>query len=289
MRKLDLETPVLLVDHERLDQNIRRMQRLASDAGVALRPHTKAHKCPDLAKIQLAEGASGICAQKLGEAEVMVKAGIKDIFITNHIVEATKIQRLVKLEEKATVKIAVDSMGNAETISKVASHERPVPVLVEMESGMRRCGLPFSSAAKLAKRISNLNGVILDGIMTYEGQVYRITNSRQRSRVAKRAAERLVELAKRIRKEGIDVPTVSCGSTPSAATVTHVPGITEIQPGNYVFYDLNQVELGVAKLDNCALRVMASVISTPGSNRVVVDAGTKAFSHDKGRFPKPCT
>jgi D-serine deaminase-like pyridoxal phosphate-dependent protein len=277
-----------MVDYEKLLCNIHEMQRAANEAGVALRPHTKTHKCPDLAKLQLREGGSGICVQKLGEAEVMVGAGIEDVFITNEVVEPTKIERLVKLQEKAIVKVAVDAVENAQLISKTAAATSlTVPVLIEVDSGLGRCGVPFGrKAVKLAKELLSLKGLKLEGLMTHEGHLYHVKNKRRRIVLAQRAMKRYVETASEIRKAGIDVPIVSCGSTPTATTVMHCAGITEIQPGNYVFYDLNQVELGAAKIDDCAQRVLSTVISVPSPTRCVVDVGTKAFCHDLCRFPK---
>lgn len=288
MRKIDLETPSLLIDRERLTRNLKEMQRIANEAGVALRPHTKTHKCPELAKLQLAEGASGICVQKLSEAEAMVGSGIRDIFITNEIVEPTKIDRLVKIQEKATVKVAVDSLNVAESIGKsAASVGQTVPVLIEVDTGMRRCGVPLGSASvNMARQIARISGIRFEGLMTYDGQLYR-TAKKRRGTVAKRTVRKLVENAKRVRKAGVEVPVVSCGSTPTAADVVQVPGVTEVQPGNYVFYDLWQVRLGSATKDRLALRVLATVISKPQPTGAVLDAGIKAFSHDKCKFPEP--
>ena len=289
MRKQELETPALLVDQGILANNVKEMQQKARDAGVDLRPHTKTHKCPQLAKMQLTEGASGICVQKLGEAEVMAEAGIQDIFITNQIVQLTKIERLVKLEEKANVKVAVDSLENVKTIAKFASSAaRIVPVFIEIDVGMGRCGVPFGSGpVRLAKEIVKIDGVHLEGLMTHEGHLYHVMDPKRRDTLTRRAIGRYVATANKIRKAGIEIPVVSCGSTPTATCAMRVPGITEIQPGNYVFYDLMQVELGVTKLANCAQRVLATIISNPSPNRIVVDAGVKAFCHDQCKFPKP--
>jgi len=285
----DLETPALLVDYGKMLRNIKDMQATASRNGVALRPHLKTHKCPEIAKIELAEGASGICAQRLSEAEVMVDAGIKDVFITNEIVQPTKIERLVRLQQKASVKVAVDSLKVAEAIGKVAAaNGQTVPVLIDVDCGMRRCGVPLGPAvANLTREVSKVAGLRLDGLMTYEGQFYEIPNVKRRDLLAKRTIGRFIETAKRIRKSGIEIPVLSCGSTPTAKAVAEVDGVTELQPGNYVFYDVMQTELGSAKLRDCAQRVLTTVISTPVAGRVVVDAGNKAFAHDQGRFPEP--
>jgi D-serine deaminase-like pyridoxal phosphate-dependent protein len=289
VRISDLETPALLVDYDTMLRNIKDMEAVAGRNGVALRPHSKTHKCPEVAKIQLAEGASGICTQKLSEAETMVDAGIKDIFITNEIVQPTKIERLVRLQQRANAKVAVDSLEGAEAIGRAAIGDgRTVPVLVEVNCGMGRCGVTLGSdVAKMVRAVSKIDGLRLDGLTTYEGQFYNIRNVKRRGLLAKRTIGRFVEAAKRIRKTGIELPVLSCGSTPTAKSVAEVEGVTELQPGNYVFYDVMQAELGSAKLNDCAQRVLTTVISTAAAGRAVVDAGSKAFSHDQGRFPEP--
>jgi D-serine deaminase-like pyridoxal phosphate-dependent protein len=284
----DLETPALLIDREVMLENMKRMQAIAESHGVSLRPHTKNHKCPEIAKLQLELGASGICVQKLGEAEVMVEAGVKDIFITNEIVQPTKIDRLVKLQDKASVRVAVDSFENAQQIGEIAAgSNRVLPVLVDVDTGMKRCGVPLGPVAvKLASAVAKTKGLRFDGLMTFEGHLYEITNPTKRKAAAQRTIERFVRLGKKIRQNGLDVSVMSCGSTPTAEAVADVKGITELQPGNYVFYDLMQVEKGSARLHNCAQRILTTIISSPSKNRCIVDAGTKAFAHDHGEFPR---
>ena len=287
MKKLELETPAVVVDQERLVENIREMQDTANSAGVSLRPHTKTHNCPELAKLQLRNGATGISVQDVSHAEAMTNAGITDIFIANEVVDPARIERLVKLQEKATVKVAVDDSVNAEQIAKTASsHGRIVPVLVDVDVGAGRCGVPFDEAPKLAEKISRLKGVRFDGLMGYEGQFYNVTNRQRREKLTKRVIARLVRTAKLIVKSGLDVPIVSCGTTPTASAAASVEGVTEIQPGNYVFYDFMQVEMGVVTEKKCAQHVLTTVISTPNPRRFVVDAGVTTFAHDQARFPK---
>jgi D-serine deaminase-like pyridoxal phosphate-dependent protein len=290
MKKVELETPALIVDQERLVGNIRNMQETADSAGVLLRPHTKTHNCPELAKLQLETGATGITVQDLSHAEDMSSAGITDILIANEVVDPAKIERLVKLQEKATVKVAVDDLMNAEQIAKTAaSQEKIVPVLVDVDVGAGRCGVPFDKVPKLAKKISQLKGVRFDGLMGYEGQFYaklRNINRQRREKLTKQLIARLVRTAKLIAKSGLDVPIVSCGTTPTASAAARVEGVTEIQPGNYVFYDLMQVEMGVATEEQCAQHVLSTVMSTPNPRRFVVDAGVTTFAHDQARFPK---
>ena len=284
----DLETPALLIDHEIMVRNLKGMQSLTDSHGVSLRPHTKTHKCPEIAKLQLNEGASGICVQKLSEAEVMVKAGIKDVFITNEIVEPTKIKRLVNLQQSASVKVAVDSLENAQQLGcTAAASNHVIPVLIDVDTGMKRCGVPIGPVAvRLAEKVAKTSGLRFDGLMTYEGHLYEIRNPGKRKAAAQRTIGRFVELGKRISREGIDVSVLSCGSTPTAVGSVNVAGITELQPGNYIFNDLMQVDAGSARLPDCAQRILTTVISSPSESRCVVDAGSKAFVHDHGEFPR---
>jgi D-serine deaminase-like pyridoxal phosphate-dependent protein len=289
MRTCGLETPALLVDKRKLLRNLQEMQELADRSGVELRPHTKTHKCSEIAKLQLKEGASGICVQKLGEAQVMAHSGIKDIFITNQVVEPTKIQRLVAIQENAAVKVAIDSYENAMAIGKAAVLAgQIVPVLLEVDSGLNRCGVPTGPVAvKFAEQVSRIKGLQLEGLMMYEGQFYNVADRAERYAQARIVAKQLVDTAKAIRKSGLEVRVVSCGSTPTAAAVAEVPGVTEIQPGNYVFYDKMQIRINSAAREDCALHVLATVISAPAKRRIILDAGIKAFSYDYARFPDP--
>ena len=288
MKVSELDTPALLIDQRKLMRNIAYMQEVANSSGVALRPHTKTHKCPEIAKLQVKAGAIGICVQKLGEAEVMVDAGFQDILIPNEIVQPTKINRLVELQEKATIKVAVDSLENAESIGKVAmSFGRTISVYVDVDIGMKRCGIPLGpSVAKFSKKIATIKGLRLEGLTTYEGHLYKIKNVKQRAKAATRIIKRYVEVGNRIRKAGVEIPKICCASTLTATVTAKVPGVSELHPGNYIFYDLMQVDRGSTVFENCAQRVLTTVISTPTSNRCVVDAGSKAFVNDQCMFPR---
>jgi len=284
----ELETPALLIDQQKLVRNITYMQKIADSSGVTLRPHIKTHKCPEIAKLQVKAGAKGICAQKLGEAEVMVQAGFQDILIPNEIVQPTKINRLVEMQEKATIKVAVDSIENAESIGKIAaSHGRTISVYVDVDVGMKRCGIPLGpSVVKFSKKIATVKGLSLEGLTTYEGHLYKIKNVKQREKAATRIIKQYVDVGNRLRKAGVEIPKICCASTLTATVTAKVPGVSELHPGNYIFYDLMQVERGSTTFENCAQSVLTTVISTPANDRCVVDAGSKAFVNDQCRFPR---
>jgi D-serine deaminase-like pyridoxal phosphate-dependent protein len=284
----ELETPALLIDQQKLMRNITYMQEVADSSGVTLRPHIKTHKCPEIAKLQVKAGARGICGQKLGEVEVMAQAGFQDILIPNEIVQPTKIARLIELQEKATIKIAVDSLENAQSIGKVAaSRGRTISVYVDVDTGMKRCGIPLGpSVAKFSKKVASIKGLRLEGLTTYEGHLYKIKNAKKRAIAATRIIKQYVEVGNRLRKAGVEIPKICCASTLTATVTARVPGVSELHPGNYVFYDLMQVERGSAVFENCAQSVLTTVISTPTNDRCVVDAGTKAFVNDQCMFPR---
>lgn len=278
----ELDTPALLVDLERLETNIARMAAFATSQGVHLRPHTKTHKCPEIAKLQLQAGAVGVTCAKIGEAEVMAAAGLNDILIANEIIGEKKIKRLVDLSKKIQICVAVDSLLGANQLNQAFAHaNQTMGLVIEINCGQNRCGvLPGEEALKLAKAISQLDHLKLRGLMTHAGHAYYQTTKEAVERVGTQEGEVMVKTAELLRKNGLSVAVVSTGSTPTAKYCGRVKGVTEIRPGNYVFYDLTQINLFSCKLHNCALSVLATVTSRPAKNRVVVDAGKKALTSD---------
>lgn len=284
----ELDTPALLVREAILLRNIDDMAYFAENAGVNLRPHTKAHKLPPIAKAQLAAGAGGITVSKLGEAEVMIEDGITDILIAYELVGAAKMERLLTLLKKADIKVAVDSIAGAQELDAAcAGQNKKVKVLLEINTGLNRCGvLPGDEALKLAREVVNLPHLQLLGIMTHAGHVYGAENWEKVEGIGQAEGEEMVKTADLLRANGIEVAVVSVGSTPTAKISGMVKGVTEIRPGNYVFYDAIQIGLGVAIPDDCSLTVLATVISRPTPERVVIDAGSKVFALDQGAHGK---
>ncbi len=278
----ELDTPALLVDLDKLQANIQDMAALAAQQGVNLRPHTKTHKCPEIARMQLAAGAAGITCAKLGEAEVMARAGIDDILIAYEIVGSQKIQRLIKLGRKIRVMVAVDHFTTARQLNQAfADAGQTLNVLIEVNTGQNRCGvLPGEETLQLAQQISRLKNLNLCGIMTHAGHVYHQTEQEAVAEIGMQEGKLMVETADLLRKHGIAVEVISTGSTPTARYCGSVPGVTEIRPGTYVFYDLTQVNLFACTLENCALSVLSTVISRPAKNRAVLDAGKKALTSE---------
>ena len=282
MQLNELDTPSLLVDLEKLESNISTMASLAKKQGVALRPHTKTHKCPEIAKMQLDAGASGITCAKIGEAEVMADAGIEDILIANEIIGDQKLRRLIELAKKVRLCVALDGEFGAKNLNQVLEEaNESIDVMIEINCGQNRCGvLPGEPALRLAKTITDLHQINLRGLLTHGGHAYNQKTENGIREVGLNEGRVMVETAQLLRKNGIEVDEISVGSTPAAKYCSQVEGVTEIRPGTYVFNDLTQVKLFSCSLKNCALSVLATVISRPAKDRVVVDAGKKALTSD---------
>lgn len=278
----DLDTPCLLIHLDVLERNIAEMQRVADAAGVRLRPHTKTHKCPEIARMQLAAGASGITVAKLGEAEVMVDAGVDDVLVAYPIVGEGKLARLRTLAERARLRVTTDSVEVAEGLGRVGRDlGRDLPVLVEVDTGMGRMGRPAGEpTVELVRELVRVPGIRLLGLLTHAGHAYRATSAEELRAIAEREGRDLVETAERCAALGVELEEVSVGSTPTARIVAGVTGVTEIRPGTYVFNDVQQMRLGVATEAACAARILTTVVAHPTDDRFVLDAGTKSFAAD---------
>ncbi|MFZ5980813.1 MAG: alanine racemase [Candidatus Zixiibacteriota bacterium] len=280
----ELDTPALLIEKNILEQNINRMQQTADRYGVSLRPHIKAHKMPFIALRQIKAGAVGVAAAKLGEVEVMVDYDVADILVANEIIGRRKIERLYKLSRKARLSCAVDALENAREISEYfVSKNHRIDVLIEVDSGLHRCGLSsFDDIVTLARGLRQLQGIRCRGIVTHAGHAYAAKTAAEVAAIGEQEGRLMVDIAVRLRRLGFEPEVVSVGSTPTAPFAVQIPGVTELRPGNYVFNDMIQVALGVAPVEACALTVLASVISLPAPGRAVIDAGSKVLSLDRG-------
>lgn len=282
MKRQDLDTPFVVIDMDKVERNITGMQKMADAAGVALRPHAKTHKIPALALKQVAAGAVGVTVAKVGEAEVMVDAGIGDILIAYPIVGTSKWERLARLGRKANVSVAVDSLEVTRGISQALEKAGGcIGVLIEIDCGFRRVGVaPGEPVLALARQVVQLPGLELKGIMTFAGHSYDARDSEERRRIGIKEGQTAVACADTLRAVGLSVDIVSVGSTPTSPIAAKVPGVTELRPGTYIFGDLMQVQMNVHSLDQCALTVKVTVVSRPAPERAVVDAGTKVLTKD---------
>lgn len=263
-----VDTPAVLVDLDRVEANIARLQRYLDVHGIANRPHIKTHKIPALARAQLAAGAVGISCQKVSEAEVMVDAGIDDVFIPYNIVGQTKLDRLMRLAARAKVSVTADSAATVRGYATAAAAAGTVlPVLVEFDSGSQRCGVQTpEEAASLARLIAASSGLQFGGLMTFPHTA--------QSDDFVRATRALLQ------PHGLPVACVSYGGTPAMWTAHERTEVTEYRAGTYIYGDRSIVKSGAMTLDQIALSVVCTVVSRPTATRGILDGGSKTFSSD---------
>ncbi|NVN10467.1 D-TA family PLP-dependent enzyme [Nguyenibacter vanlangensis] len=266
-----LPTPCVLIDIDRVTANIRRAQDYANSHGFALRPHVKTHKIPTFAHMQVAAGARGITCQKLGEAEIMADAGLDDILVSYNIIGFDKLARLAALARRVKLTVAADS---AHTIAGYLRTARAADVqfdiLIECDTGGGRCGVQTpDEAVALAQMLDGGTGARFGGVMTYPA-----------AGKTALAAEWLAVASARFDAAGIPLPVVSAGGTPDLWRAHTLPGLTEYRPGTYIYMDRSQVAAGAARLDECALTVLSTIVSKPTPNRAIIDAGTKSLTSD---------
>ena len=264
----DLETPVPVVDIDRLEANIARLQAYLDSHGIANRPHIKTHKIPEIAQMQMDAGAIGITCQKVSEAEVMASVGFKDILIGYNILGESKLNRLMALAKKVIVSVVADSAVVVSGLSSAAQRAGlTLSVLVECDTGLHRCGVQSpQEAAELARLICSSPGLHFGGLMTYP---------------TSDATDLFVnETRASLEKDDIPIERVSGGGTPNMWQAHLHPDVTEHRAGIYVYGDRLTLRAGAVTLDTCALRVYATVVSKPTSERGVLDAGSKSLSSD---------
>jgi D-serine deaminase-like pyridoxal phosphate-dependent protein len=277
----DVSTPFAYVDTDRLAANISRMRVAADTAGLALRPHVKTHKLAAIARMQLDAGAVGLTVAKLSEAEALVRAGVVTSYLIAHPFWAhAQIARFVALQATCEVIACVDSLALAERLSAAAG-DRDLPVCLIVDTGYGRFGVPPERAVELAVSIAALPRIALSGIRSHAGQVYGEPDPEARRRTALADLAAMSQVAEGIRSAGVELTGVSVGSTPGADAVLRageLGAVNELRPGNYVFFDRQQVSMGVAGLDECALTIVSTVVSRPRPHRAILDAGKLTLS-----------
>ena len=281
MKFLELDTPALLIDRERLMKNLADMQRYAEENGVKLRPHTKTHKTPEIAKMQLRQGACGIAVAKTGEVEVMAEKGLRDIFIANEIVGETKLRRIAVLTQSGVrVSFGVDTPCQVTEAERVFAAENvTVPVLVEIEVGENRSGIiEEADFRSLLDVIARCPHVRFEGIFSHDGNSYGAADIPALMQIAEGAQRRTLHFAELARAHGMPCRTVSYGATPTFMNhVPILPGITELRPGTYALMDASQGH-AAGTLELCAATVLATVISKPTDTRTILDVGAKGLT-----------
>jgi len=280
MHVSELDTPALLIDLDIMERNLRRGAEYTKRHSLRLRPHTKTHKIPALARMQLASGAVGLTVAKVGEAEVMTAAEPPDLLVAFPVVGQTKLKRLVPIARKTRVTVSLDSLFAAQQLSAAAQSANVIlGVLAEVDVGLGRVGVtPGQELIQLAQEIERLPGLTFEGIAFFPGHVRKLDEK------GLSALQQVGILIQQVlddsRRAGIEVRIVSGGSTPTLFHSHELPGLNEIRPGTYIYNDMNTVRSGACSIDNCAASILVTVVSTARPGQMIVDGGSKTFSSD---------
>jgi D-serine deaminase-like pyridoxal phosphate-dependent protein len=284
----ELNTPTLLVDLKALEKNIETMAKYIRGVPAELRPHEKTHKCPIIAHKQLTAGAIGITCAKLGEAEAMAAAGIKDILIANQVVGEPKVTRLVNLAKHSDIIVAVESNGNVRHLAEAARTKGVrLNVIIEVDVGNNRCGTaPGEATLELAREIAVHSGLNMRGLMGYEGFCQNVIDLEERREKATGALAKLVSTRDLLDDKGFSTEIVSAGGTGTHMITAEHPGVTEVEAGSYIFMDTTYSRVEGLEMYDPALTVLSTIVSTPRPGVVICDAGRKTIAFEPNR-PMP--
>lgn len=275
-----LDTPALIIDKKIMEKNLEKMQKYADSKSVDLRPHTKTHKMSKLAKLQMKFGAKGIAVAKVGEAEVMAREGIKDIFIANEIVGDKKLNRIKELAKNIDISFGIDSIAQVFMIDEVfEGFHKKAQVLIEIEVGEERSGIiEMKDYIDLLSYLKQSKNVNLKGIFSHDGHSYKAKDVEECRKIHIESQKRTLEFVREAQNMGFDIETVSIGSTPSMMNDFEIlDGITEIRPGTYIFMDASQAN-AYGSYEVCAASVLTTIISLPTSERIITDVGAKGIT-----------
>ncbi len=283
-----LPTPAVVIHMDIVEKNVLDMLEGARKAGLKHRPHMKTHRSGYLADQQVQAGCSGITAAKLGEAETMAKAGIRDIFIAYPLIGEDKLQRLLELSRKVKVSTLVNSIVGAKQMSDFFEKaDEQMDVLIEIDGGLNRGGVkPGKAALEYARSMKEFAGIRIMGLMYYGGLVYNSHNIEEIRNYAREERDALLQTAKLLEEDGFPMEVLSAGSSFTGKVPEELEGITEIRSGHYIFNDCGQLDVGLAKAEDCALRVVATVVSKPDGHVVIADVGTKSLTGDTCHYRK---
>jgi D-serine deaminase-like pyridoxal phosphate-dependent protein len=290
----DLPTPALLVDEAALERNLAKMAAHAARKKIGLRPHVKTHKCPILAKRQLAHGALGVCAAKVSEAEVMAAAGVPRVLITSPLASADKYARVVALARRAPgLQVVVDAPGAVQAFEAAAAAAGvTLGVLIDLDTGTRRTGIqPGEPALALAREILAAKHLRFDGLQAYSGHVMHVVGHEERKKKSLESLAPALDTRALLEKNGIPVEAFTGGGTGTYDIDCDVPGMTDLQVGSYLFMDVQYRMIGDADgalFDGFepSLSVLATAISQPVPQLITIDAGFKAFAHEPEAKPQ---
>jgi D-threonine aldolase len=288
MSLAEVDTPALILELDAFERNLRLMQESLAARSVAVRPHAKSHKCPQIAMRQIALGAVGVCCQKVSEAEALVEGGVQDVLIANEVIGAVKVKRVAALAKQAKIAVCVDDAG-AITALNGAAREFGVKldVLVEINVGANRCGVePGAPAVELAKRVSASENLRFGGLQAYHGSAQHVRSVDARRAAIDSAVARVKDTRERLSAAGIECPKVTGAGTGTYVFEAASSVYDELQAGSYIFMDADYArndwtESGTPRFEH-SLFVWTTVMSRTSSERAIVDAGLKASSVDSG-------
>jgi 3-hydroxy-D-aspartate aldolase len=294
MIKHELPTPCLLLDLDRFERNVQKMAAHVKAAGKKLRPHAKTHKCPEIAHRQIAAGAVGVCVAKVGEAEVMAAAGVRNLLITTEVVGPEKIGRLLGvLERSPETLVVVDHPDNVKALEEaMAKSGRVLNVLVDVEVGGRRTGIePGEPALHLGRLVMGQTHLNLRGLQGYAGHCAHVEGWEARRKASHRWMGRLMRTRALFERNGLPVEIVTGGSSGTFDIDIELEGLTELQSGSYCVMDIDYRRIGsragaVNDAFEMALTVLTTVVSRPSPELAIVDAGFKSFSTDRPFVPE---
>jgi len=276
----DLDTPALLIDLDIMERNLRRMADYTAEHGLRLRPHTKTHKIPALARQQIDLGAVGLTIAKVGEAAVMLAADPPDLLLAYPIVGKRKLDRLMEVAKRAPVTVSLDSLTVARELSEAAAAAQiEIGALAEIDVGLGRVGVQPSDAADLARNIAQLPSLRFEGIAFYPGHIKTLDDEGRRALAA--LSTLLSGVVRDLKQAGLPPRIVSGGSTPTMFHSHEVAEMNEIRPGTYIFNDRNTVFSGACAWEDCAASILATVVSTAKPGQMIIDGGSKTFSSDR--------
>ena len=282
----EVETPAVLLDEARMMDNLHAMQDLADRHGVALRPHAKTHKSLEIGRRQVGLGAAGVTVATVDEAQVFIEGGFNSITVARPVVSPSKWDRLLSAarDRGTEIRVVVDSEAGIQVAGeRAAAHGKAVGLFLKIDVGLHRCGLPPEDPriGELARAVLDHGDLDFRGILSHAGHVYGAGSCAEAAGVAEEERRKMVAVRDALQADGIPVPEVSVGATPAVLATKSFEGITEIRPGNYVFLDLLPVRVGVARLTDVALSVLATVISA-NEHYFVTDSGSKTLTSDTG-------
>ncbi|MEI3606577.1 alanine racemase [Pseudogracilibacillus sp. SE30717A] len=275
------DTPVVVLDFDILEQNIEWLNNLAEKSNIKLRPHVKTHKSTYIADLQIKAGATGITTATLGEAEVMVNSGIRDILIAYPIIGEKKLKRFGKLLKHADLTVALDDIIVAKGLSEVGkANSKTIDIYIDIDTGNERMGRSPQESINEILEIAALPFINIKGLTSHPGHAYAESDVEKLKRIAIDDATELYKTKMLLEKENLHIPEISVGATAIARFTGEIPYVTEVRAGMYVFNDRNVMATGGATEDDCAVTIYSTVVSRPSKDRLIIDAGSKTLAHD---------